>query len=92
MNPNDAEYFLFGQALHELQRARTKFPEQDVWKTLSALTEEIGELNQAILQYHDEPHKGVTLMNIKLELVQSIVMLLRVGFDGGLILPTEDIR
>jgi NTP pyrophosphatase (non-canonical NTP hydrolase) len=71
--------------LHELARARAKFPTQDVWRTLAALTEEVGELNQAILQFHDEPAKGVTLDAIHKEARQVAVMAMRVVFDAGLL-------
>jgi len=44
----------------ELYRARDKFPEQNVWITLAALTEEVGELNQAVLQYNEKPQTSAT--------------------------------
>lgn len=72
---------LFVYVRAELRNARAKFPKQDIWKTLAALTEEIGELNQAILEYHDQPEKNVTRQHIKKELVQSIVMLVRIAKD-----------
>ena len=71
---------IYNEALDELDKARSKFPKQNIWVTLAALTEEIGELNQSILQYHERP-EDVQLEDIRKELVQSITMLLRVALD-----------
>lgn len=68
----------------ELTKARAKFPTQDVWVTLAALGEEVGELNQAILQHHFEPAKGKTKQDIRKEAVQVAVMAMRVALDTGL--------
>jgi hypothetical protein len=66
----------------ELARARAKFPQQDVWVTLAALTEEVGELNQAILQRaYQAAEKNVTVAHIRKEAVQVAVMALRVALD-----------
>ncbi len=70
--------------LAELARARAKFPTQDVWVTLAALGEEVGELNQAILQHHFEPAKGKTKDDIRKEAVQVAVMAMRVALDTGM--------
>lgn len=70
--------YLFQQ---ELSKAREKFPCQDVWVTLAALTEEVGELNQAVLQYNFEPGKGKTEADIVKEAVQVAVMAARVVLD-----------
>lgn len=75
---------IFTDVLDELERARKKFPNQDVWRMLSALTEEIGEVNKAILQFHDQPEYGVTKNDIRKEIIQSISMLCRVALDCGL--------
>lgn len=72
------------EILRELERARAKFPEQDVWITLSALTEEVGELNQAILQFEHEPHKNITYEKIRKEAVQVACMAMRVVLDTHL--------
>ena len=37
----------FAAMEQEAHRARAKFPQQSFWRTLAALTEEVGELNQA---------------------------------------------
>jgi NTP pyrophosphatase (non-canonical NTP hydrolase) len=65
----------------ELDRAREKFPEQTIWVTLAALTEEVGELNQAVLQFNQQPRKGVTHDQIYDEAVQVAVMAIRVALD-----------
>ena len=68
----------------ELKRARAKFPVQSIWVTLAALTEEVGELNAAILQLNHEPAKGVTPDAIRMEAVQVAVMAIRVAFDADM--------
>ena len=68
----------------ELYRARSKFPKQDIWITLAALTEEVGELNQAVLQMDFEPDKGKHVDDIRLEAIQVAVMAMRVALDCGL--------
>lgn len=65
----------------ELSRARKKFPSQDVWVTLAALTEEVGELNQAVLQFNFQPEKHQTELSIMEEAVQVAVMAIRVALD-----------
>ena len=65
---------------HELQRAREKFPQQDIWRTLAALTEEVGELNQAVLKNTGEG-KTKTREDIEGEAVQVAVMAIRVACD-----------
>lgn len=65
----------------ELGKARAKFPVQSVWVTLAALTEEVGELNAAILQFNHEPAKGVTIDAIYREAIQVATMALRVMLD-----------
>lgn len=69
----------------ELKFARAKFPNQDVWITLAALTEEVGELNSTILEYYQEPNKGRTLDDIRNEAVQVAAMAMRVIFDTRMI-------
>ena len=75
---------LHEEIIRELQRARRKFPEETLWMMLSALTEEVGELNQACLQYHQEPHKGKTIEDIRKEAVQVAAMAMRVVLDTEL--------
>jgi NTP pyrophosphatase (non-canonical NTP hydrolase) len=76
---------LHEEILKELRRARIIFPVQDVWRTLAALTEEVGELNEAVLQvYSDDNLKGKTLADIRKEAVQVACMAMRVVLDTGL--------
>ncbi len=75
---------LHEEILRELERARAKFPVQDVWITLAALTEEVGELNEAVLQCcSDSNPKGKTLADIRKEAVQVACMAMRVVLDTG---------
>ena len=69
------------EILHELARGRAKFPGQNIWVTLAALTEEVGELNQAVLQINFEPHKGTPLSAVREEAVQVAAMAMRVVLD-----------
>jgi NTP pyrophosphatase (non-canonical NTP hydrolase) len=82
--PRAAEADIFQLVTHELARARVKFPKQDVFVALAALTEEVGELNQAVLHRRFEPHKGTIDEDIRKEAVQVITVTLRVLFDSGL--------
>lgn len=68
----------------ELVSARKKFPMQDIWVTLAALTEEVGELNQCVLQMHFEAHKNKTKEDMYKEAVQVATMAIRVALDTGL--------
>jgi NTP pyrophosphatase (non-canonical NTP hydrolase) len=70
------------EVLIELAKARSKFTVQDVWVTLAALTEEVGELNQAILQLKHEPEKGKTIQDVRKEACQVAVMAIRVILDA----------
>jgi len=67
----------------EIKKARAEFPKQDKWVTLAALTEEVGELNQATLQRHFEREKGKTAEDVMKEPVQVAVMAMRVALDCG---------
>lgn len=78
---------LHEEILDELQKARRKFPEEGLWMMLSALTEEVGELNQACLQHHQEPEKGKTIDSIRKEAVQVAAMAMRVVLDTELKTP-----
>lgn len=69
----------------EVARARQKFPSQSVLITLAALTEEVGELAQAVLQYNFEREaKHATAEKIYKEAVQTAVMAMRVALDCDL--------
>ena len=60
----------------ELDRAEKKWPgwPDNTFEQLSIITEEIGELNQAVL---DHKHSGGDQENIIIEAVQSGAMILR---------------
>jgi NTP pyrophosphatase (non-canonical NTP hydrolase) len=79
----DTENFISGVIL-ELERARRKFPEQDRFVTLAALTEEVGELAQAVLHLKFEPKKGKTYGHVLSEAQQVAVMAIRIALDCGL--------
>jgi len=65
----------------ELERAREKFPTQTLWVTLAALSEEVGELNQAALHKYIEHKVGASVDDIYEEAVQVAVMAIRVALD-----------
>lgn len=79
----DREVFIHS-VISELERARVKFPNQDAFVALAALTEEVGELAQAVLQVTKEPAKGKTYSHIHTEAIQVAVMAMRVALDCGL--------
>jgi len=79
MSSEDEDFFALVR--REVTKARKKFPNQSHWKTLCALTEEVGELNQAVLQ-HKAPG------DIMSEAVQVAVMAMRVVNDTGLVWAT----
>lgn len=83
--PTGEELFC-AAVLEELERARAKFPTGTfgLWKCLAALTEEVGELNQACLQWVQEPDKAITLDDIHGEAIQVAAMAMRVVLDTGL--------
>jgi len=82
-------YIITDEILAELIKARSKFPEQNIWVTLAALTEEVGELNKAVLQLNYEPHKGVSPEEIYAEAVQVAVMAIRVALDCAYAPPSN---
>lgn len=69
----------------ELNNARAKFPcNEDI---LPALTEEVGELNQALIQQKHEPSKGKTHEDIYKGAVQVAVMAIRIATEGDPAFP-----
>lgn len=68
----------------EVTNARTKF---DNNHTMNALTEEVGELAQALLQLNFEPEKGKTRNDVYKEAVQVATMAIRVATEGDASLP-----
>lgn len=75
------EHQFFDEIVAELTKARAKFPKQSVWVTLAALTEEVGELNQAILQLNFDSSKMMTANDARQEAVQVATMAIRVILD-----------
>lgn len=81
---------LHEEFIEELEAARRKFPtrpesdNEDLLAMLAALGEEIGELNQAVIQFLYEPLKNRTVDDIRREAVQCGAMLLRVVLDTKL--------
>ena len=69
----------------ELNRARSKFPNNE--HMLAALTEEVGELAQALLHINYEPEKGKMHEDIYKEAIQVAVMAIRVATEGDSTLP-----
>ena len=65
--------------LAEWEKAVAKFPQwpTDPHHALSVLGEEYGELTKAVLEFTYEPHKGVTMADIREEAVQTAAMALR---------------
>lgn len=85
------ETVFFDEVLAEYERARAKFPNNDgEFVTLAALTEEVGELNQAVLQLRYEPHKSKTEADVRKEAAQVCVMVLRLLFDDPIHTSTKD--
>jgi len=68
----------------ELKRARSKFPAQSALVTIAAATEEMGEVASSYLEHHFEPHKGVTVVDIRKEAIQLAVMAIRIACDCDL--------
>ena len=66
------------EAMAELTRARKKFPSWpiDPLHAVAILNEEIGELNQAILEHAYEPDKS-SREDVKKEALQSLCMCIR---------------
>jgi len=75
-----SNYNIIADIEAELTRARAKFP--DNTDVLPALTEEVGELNQALIQHKHEPCKQKTHEHIYQEAVQVAVMAIRVATEG----------
>jgi NTP pyrophosphatase (non-canonical NTP hydrolase) len=76
---------VFQEIQLELAHARAKFPtksgELDMWMTLAALTEEVGELNKAMLERAQEPTKRVSAHHVREEAIQVATMAIRVILD-----------
>lgn len=69
----------------ELEQARTKFPGTE--HMMNALTEEVGELAQALLHLQYEPQKEKTADDVYKEAIQVAVMAIRVASEGDATFP-----
>ncbi len=65
--------------LSELKRAQDKHPAwpNDPFHAVAVVAEEVGEVVADVLKYTYEPDKGKSVQDIELEVVQSIVTLIR---------------
>ena len=65
--------------VREVQLALAKFPTwpTDPFHAYGVLSEEHGELAKALVQHTYEPHKGVTLADIRMEAIQTAAMAIR---------------
>ncbi len=70
---------------NELIKAREKFPTNK--HLLAALTEEVGELAQALLQMQCEKEKGVCDQDVYGEAIQVASMAIRIAVEGESTLP-----
>jgi len=75
-----SNYNVWADVEAELARARTKFPNSS--DCFPALVEEIGELAKALLEMKQEPHKGVTHVDVYKEAVQCVCMAIRIATEG----------
>ncbi len=63
--------FVLHSFYDEYVKARSKHkPCANIFEALAVITKEVGELNQAVLQYHFEKTKNVNSYNIEHEAVQ----------------------
>jgi len=83
--PNVSNYNVWCDIQVELVKARDKFPGTK-WM-LAALTEEVGELAQALLHLNQEPEKGDTHEDVYQEAIQVAVMAIRIATEGDNTLP-----
>lgn len=73
------------EIMAEVARATVKFPTwpSDPLHALTVLGEEFGELQKACLQFTYEPHKDVTLDDIRTEALQTAAMAIRWAMSLG---------
>ena len=81
---NDKGVKIFEDIAEELKSAREKFPNNA--HVMNALTEEVGELAQALLQVNYEPEKK-TNADVYKEAIQVATMAIRVATEGDSTLP-----
>jgi len=85
MPRNNATDNMIEAVLEELEKAQRKFPNNQ--HMMNALTEEVGELSQALLHLNFEPEKGKTNEDVYKEAVQVAVMAFRVALEGDSTFP-----
>ena len=78
-------YDVFADIAGELINARDKFPKPT--HMMNALTEEVGELAQALLHLNFEPKKGKRHEDVYSEAIQVAVCAIRVATEGDSTLP-----
>ncbi len=83
-----SNYNVFVDVEAELARARQKFPKNE--HLFAALTEEVEELSQVLLQHKYEPDKGKTPEDIYTKAIQVAVMAIRVATEGDHSFPGYD--
>lgn len=86
---NDKDELFFTHMRSELVRARDKFPKSE--KMLAAITEELGELAEALLKLTEDGQLNPTELNIRLaavykEAVQVAATTLRLAVEGDRIM------
>ncbi|HKK06654.1 MAG TPA: hypothetical protein VKA50_12485 [Gammaproteobacteria bacterium] len=85
--PSVSNYNIWWDIERELTEARQKFP--DNAHVMNALTEEVGELAQALLHLNFEPGKKGH-EDVYKEAIQVAVMAIRVASEGDSTLPAYD--
>ncbi len=84
---NDKDELFIRHLREELARARSKFPDSN--KTMTALTEEVGEVAKALLKITEDGELDRHELNKRLhavytEAVQVATMALRLAVDGDM--------
>lgn len=72
----------YGLIEKELTKAREKhpnYPQNNMFKQVAIISEEAGEIAQAVLQYYDE---GTSLEEVEKELMHTIVTCIRMLEEG----------
>jgi len=87
--PAVGNYHVLADIEAELNRARSKFPNND--HMMNAATEELGELSKALLHINYEKGKeDATHEAVYKEAIQLAVMAIRVATEGDSTLPDYD--
>lgn len=83
-----SNFTVFEDIQFELHQARCKFP--DNRHVMNALTEEVGELAQALLHINYEHGKKKTHRDVYQEAIQVAVMAIRIATEGDSTLPAYE--